>query len=163
MTNQKTKREMKQDQKAAFMQALVDKFGEGAVVSRKDLIDVWKSAPGKFCHVVGIRKNPDYKVGRNMFVVTTSKTPAVVRDAVIAERQKMVPADSVKNDVKALAKLVRDGMSKSEKQASKKSSKKTTKLTEAQKANVHNGLDVDANLDSDTVEDINDIMRVMQN
>lgn len=121
MSTEKTKSEMKEDQKKAFLDALVKEFGEGSVVSRADLLKVWHRNPGKFVHVTFVRKNPDYKVGRNQFVVTASETPAKVRDEVMktmtkvtAEKETKKLPKKTRGSVKELAKLVKDGLSKSE-------------------------------------------------
>ncbi len=163
----KTKREMKNAQKTALLEALVAAYGEGAVVTRKQLMDVWAKNKAKYAHIVTVRKNADYKVGRNLFVVTTSETPAVVRDKVLAERKdKQLPED-LKNNPVAIAKIIRDGLSKAEKKkpAAKKSlpvkATKAQQKREAMLAADHNGLDIDFDSQGDDGQDIADIMRVM--
>lgn len=114
----------KVDKRAAFMAALVAAFGEGAVVSRKQLIEVWDKNPEKYCHIVTIRKSEDYKVGRNQYVVTTQENPTVARDEarkrlaeVEAKQEKAVPAAVRKSPAKLAKKLLTSGLTKPERKA----------------------------------------------
>jgi len=72
-----------QETKLAFIKELVAVYGEGTVVSHKQMLDVAQKTDFKrFINggISAIRHDNAYKVGRNQYVVTLSETPATVRD-----------------------------------------------------------------------------------
>jgi hypothetical protein len=82
----KTTRRPRKDfasRKGALINALVSKYGEGAVISRKQILEICNTNKEVFPNSVVIEHNEDYRIGRGRYVVTSSDTPAKVRDSVM--------------------------------------------------------------------------------
>jgi len=80
-----------QTKKDALFAALVKLYGEGSVVTREQIYAVsgYPIRNEQYAHHVTVTKNTDYKIGRGLFLVTSSETPSVLRDKVLAERAKV--------------------------------------------------------------------------
>ena len=100
-----------QAKKAVFLAALVAAYGEGAAITRKQMVAVYNTNKEAFPHFGMIKRDANYKLGRNQFVVTTSADPASVRDKTMANMTKlqakkesvMLPKETRKSAKKLLA------------------------------------------------------------
>ena len=155
-----------QDKKSALMKALVAAFGEGAVISRKQLLEVWNKAKASYPHSVVIEKNMDYRVGRGMYVVTATENVTKVRDAAIAkmkameaQKEKALPK-STRKSAEKLAKAVMKTKPVKTSKTSQKVSKtsKTTPVMPVSDNYIVTQDDIDESFGGN---DINDIMRTM--
>lgn len=136
--------------KNAFLVELVKAYGEGAVISHKQMLDVaHKTDYARYINggISAIRHDSNYKVGRNQYVVTVSESPAAVRD----------------NTAKNVAKLV---AKKKAAQLPKAVRKSPAKLLEAiapeVKASKYVDNDMMEGFEQDDSEDINSLLRTIQ-
>lgn len=114
MTNTKqpsTRTTNTQAKKTAFMKALVTEYGEGAVVTRKQILAVHAKNPDAYPHPV-VRLG--WRVERNKFLVTLSADPQSLREQTLANTQKLKDKKAqtmLKSDVRnSPAKLMKEVM-----------------------------------------------------
>lgn len=78
-----------QAKKKVFLAALVAAYGEGAAITRKQMVTVYNTNKEAFPHFGMVKRDANYKLGRNRFVVTTSENPAAVRDKTMENLAKL--------------------------------------------------------------------------
>lgn len=150
------------EKKQKFMQALVKKFGEGNVAKREDVVEVWLAGKADYPHLVIITKDLDYRVGRGMYVITTSENPKEVAKAAMEKmttlekaKEKSIPK-AVRNDALKLAKVLAPKAKKPAKQApmvTKGKAVAVPAMTEIEEFPVDQD-DVNALFGSDDINDI---------
>lgn len=131
----------------AFLAALVAAYGEGSVITCKQLNTVWNANRSAYPHVVAVRKNDDYKLGRNQFIVTASANPAEVRNKV---RDNLAKLQAAKDSTK-LPTEVR-----------KNPAKLLKAIKDASPVETASDSFTDNN-NEDSQEDINNVLRTIQN
>ena len=145
-----------------LLAALEAKYGALSVISLAQMIEVRDQLGAEeFTNsVIYVRKNPDYKIARNQFVVTTSETPALERDKVLATRQSGLLPEAVRKDPEKLAKLATKTAAPVKKQAAQVVKPKSAKSLDA-----HTTENMDAFEGHDEVSsgDINDLLRINAN
>lgn len=96
------------DKKQALIDALVATYGDQTVVTRKQILVVYKKNKEKYAHYVNITKNKDHKVERGKFVIIQDMDKTIeFRDDVLAGREKQKDKlldKKLRNDPIALAK-----------------------------------------------------------
>jgi hypothetical protein len=143
------KRESMEQRRAVLMAALVAEYGEGSVITRKQMEDLWKKDKEKYPNYYCIYKNPIYKVGKNKFIVTTQEDVAAV---VSKTAQNMSKLETVR-ETKLLPKETRTDAKKLAKKVSVAKTVKKAK-EKIQSINTMDGFENDE-------EDINQIMKTL--
>lgn len=114
MTNESnTKKDTMDARRNVLMKALVEAYGDGTVISRKQMIEVWKKNRETFPHFDAIKRNANYIMGRNKFLITLETDVAAVRAKteqnvakLEAKRVEKVLPKAVRTNPKKLAKAV---------------------------------------------------------
>jgi len=108
MSKQSTRTTNTQAKKQEFLKGLVAEYGEGTVVTRKQLLAVWEKNKDAYPHPVSVEKDMNFRVARNQFIVTTSSNPASVRDQTVSNMTKL----QAKKEETMLSKATRTSPSK---------------------------------------------------
>lgn len=140
-TTSNKKAEM-QAKKKVFLAALVAAYGEGAAITRKQMVAVYNTNKEAFPHFGMVKRDANYKLGRNRFVVTTSENPASVRDKTMENLSKL----QAKKESALLPKETRKSAGKLLKAVSPESSQEADELE---------------TVEEDNKEDINNLLRTM--
>lgn len=117
----------------ALLKALVKAYGEGAIITRQQLLETWNKNREKYPHIVAIRKNPDYRVGRGAYVVTTDENPKKAREAAQKLYDKQM-ADEAKEKKAAKTEAKKTAPAAKKKPAAKKTTGTVSKATKADPA-----------------------------
>lgn len=162
---EKTEKQMKrqqeiQNKKQSFLNGLVKEFGEGAVVTFKQIFD-WnqkhKDMFSKYEYVF-ISKHPEsaYTVARGKYVITSHidvKSAKELRDKTIENLAKL---NAAKAD--ALASMVKQPKAKKQK---KVAVKKTVKQENKAASHPHNDHFDNLGFTEESEDDVNDLLRMV--
>jgi hypothetical protein len=155
-----TKSQEVQTRKRELVSALVSEYGEGAVISLKQILVVRdKLSKELYTNTVEyFRKDKDYKIGRNQYVATVAEPPTFVRDKTKERMDKeaelnkssLLPAE-IRKSAKKLAEAIA---------GPEAITKKTTKPLAEQK--IVKDMHDDEGPDNSS-DDVSDILRIQNN
>jgi len=90
---------------ATFINALINTFGEGAIVTRTQICEVFDANSDKYANFQYFTKNHEYKVGRNKWIIATRKNLEKLKKAYHDTENAKLPAKVKANPLKLFAAL----------------------------------------------------------
>jgi hypothetical protein len=95
-----------QTKKSEFIAALVNKFGENKVVSRKEIHSFWKTSGFPWTAASAVIKSQDYKVARGQYVITSNSKPKTVASKIVVTKEKNILPKEVRQSPAKLVKQI---------------------------------------------------------